>query len=187
MGKERAYANVKVRKNVRNESSRKGADIKLIVLHDTEGANIKGIRDLQGLANYFDNPEADASSHVGVDAEGQSSRMVADDRKAWHSAYYNAPSLGIEQIGFASQKAWSDAQLRETARWIAWWSRKHGIPIRLGLVSRDGRILKSGIVTHVSLGNLGGNHRDPGVSYPLKAVLVYARHYVRAQVGQDKR
>lgn len=178
---ERAHPDVKVRRSVRNWSSRNRARIGLIVLHDTEGANIRGIRDLQGLAGWFDNASSQASSHVGVDGEGQSSRMVDDGHKAWHCAYWNSPSLGIEQIGFATQRAWPDKQLRETARWIATWSRHHDVPIRRAAVTRDGRLTRTGVITHNALGNLGGGHHDPGTHYPLTKVLEYARHYRKLQ------
>lgn len=176
---ERTHANIVVRQNVVCQSSRHGADIALIVVHDTEGANIKGIRDLQGLANYFDNIRTQASSHVATDADGNSARMVGDHAKAWHCAYYNSVSLGIEQIGFASQQSWVEAELRETARWIAHWHIHYGIPIRKGAVTLDGRVSKHGVVRHSDLGNLGGGHRDPGPNYPLRHVLDLARHFSR--------
>jgi N-acetyl-anhydromuramyl-L-alanine amidase AmpD len=165
-------------RHVRNCSSRNGAFPRLIVLHDTEGANIKGIRDLQGLADFFDNPSVQASSHVATDAEGNSARMVPDNLKAWHCAFYNSVSLGIEQIGFASQKSWPDAQLQETARWVARWAHAFDIPIRQGRVSLDGRIIKPGVVRHSDLGNLGGGHHDPGANYPFTEVLRIARGYL---------
>lgn len=174
---DRKFPLVKVRENVVCQSSRNNAHISLIVVHDTEGANLPGIADLKGLAAYFDKPTTQASSHVATDAEGQSARMVPDDRKAWHVAYYNSASLGIEQIGFATQKAWTVRQQKETARWLAYWSRKHGIPLQKGKVAADGLILRAGVVRHSELGNLGGGHHDPGEAYPLHQVLEYARHY----------
>lgn len=176
---ERATPHVEVRKLVRNQSSRHGAAPVLIVVHDTEGANIKGVADLQGLAAWFDNPAAEASSHVATDAEGNSARYVRDGEKAWHVAFYNPVSLGIEQVGFAAQKSWPLEQQKETARWVAYWAKHHGIPIRKGSVSRDGRVLKSGVVRHSDLGNLGGGHKDPGPAYPLHDVLVLARGYLK--------
>lgn len=169
----------KVIRHVRNNSSRHGAKPVLIVLHDTEGANIKGIRDLQGLGDWFDNPAAQASAHVGVDAEGNSARYVDDDLKAWHVAFYNSVSLGVEQVGFASQTKWPEAQLQETARWIARWSDLYGIPIRVGGVTRDGRVTSSGVVRHSDLGNPGGGHHDPGPNFPFGDVLRLARAYLR--------
>jgi N-acetyl-anhydromuramyl-L-alanine amidase AmpD len=165
---ERALPNVVVRRNVVNQSSRT-ASISLIVLHDTEGANIPGIKDLQALGAWFDNASAQASAHVGVDAEGQSARFVDDGRKAWHCAAFNSQSLGIEQIGFASQLVWPDAQLRETARWIAVWSKKYRIPITFSTTH--------GVCRHSDLGAAGGGHHDPGQAYPFEKVLTLAQHY----------
>lgn len=163
---------------VRNCSSRHGEKPVLIVLHDTEGGNVKGVADLKGLGDFFDNPAVQASSHVATDADGLSARFVDDDTKAWHVAFYNPVSLGIEQIGFAVQGAWPVAQVQETARWIARWADDHGIPIRRGKVSLDGRVTRTGVVTHSELGNLGGGHHDPGNNYPVAEALRLARGYL---------
>jgi N-acetyl-anhydromuramyl-L-alanine amidase AmpD len=172
---ERFKPNVDVRILDVPHSSRHGASLQLIVVHDTEGANLKGVQDLRNLGDVFKSRKV--SAHVGTDAEGNSGRYVRDEDKAWHCGFYNSPSLGIEQIGFASQRSWPQAQLDETARWIAYWSFHHGIPIRKGAVSVDGRVLRSGVVRHSDLGALGGGHQDPGANYPLAAVNVRARHY----------
>lgn len=164
-----------------NCSTRHGASIELIVLHDTEGANLPGIRDLQGLGHLFDNPSVPppdrVSAHVGNDADGNSARFVPDSLKAWHCSFYNAVSLGIEQIGFASQLGWPEPQLQETARWIAYWNLHHKVPIRAGRVTVDGRVAIKGVLRHSDLGNLGGGHHDPGAHYPFADVLALARAY----------
>ena len=172
---ERYKPNVDVRALDVPCSSRHGAPILLIVVHDTEGANLPGVTDLRVLGSVF--KARRVSAHVGTDAEGNSGRYVRDDDKAWHCAFYNPWSLGIEQIGFASQASWPDAQLDETARWIAYWSYHHKVPIRKGAVTRDGRVSRSGVVRHSDLGNLGGGHFDPGKNYPLADVNARARRY----------
>lgn len=159
-------------------SSRHGARITLITVHDTEGANIPGVTDLRNLGPVF-RPDQEKSAHVATDGEGHSGRYVRDADKAWHCAFYNTVSLGIEQIGRAAQASWPDAQLRETARWIAYWNHLHGVPLRKGAVTRDGRVTRSGVVRHSDLGNLGGGHTDPGSNYPLAKVMQYARHYAK--------
>jgi hypothetical protein len=123
------------------------------VLHSTEGANLKGIVDLKGLGDWFDNPAAQASSHVATDAEGNSARYVDDSVKAWSCVFYNSMSLNIEQVGRAAQTSWPDAQIQETARWVGRWADLFDIPIRQGHVSLDGRIIESGVVQHSDLGN----------------------------------
>lgn len=152
---------------VRNQSSRGGAKPRLIVLHSTEGHNRPGLEDLRGLGSWFDNPNAQASSHVANDAEGNDARYVPDERKAWTQAAYNPVALSIEQIGFARQAQWPDAQIRNTAAWIAHWAAEYGIPIR--------ESTRHGVCSHASLGAKGGGHHDPGASYPLGRVLELAR------------
>lgn len=166
-------------RHVRNCSSRNGVHPDLIVLHDTEGANIPhSVRDLAGLGDWFDNPAAEASAHVATDSDGNSARYVADSLKAWSCAFYNARSLNIEQVGFATERTWPKAQLHETARWIARWADLHDIPIRLARVTSDGRVLRTGVIRHSQLGHLGGDHHDPGPHYPMAEVLRVARGYL---------
>jgi N-acetylmuramoyl-L-alanine amidase-like protein len=176
----RIRPNVVLRENVINQSDRTaGVPLNLIVLHSTESHNRPGDSDLAGVAGWFDNPAAQASSHVIVDADGSSARCVPDDRKAWTCEAYNSASLNIEQIGFASQgrKGWRRnwRELRETARWIARWSRQHRIPIRRAHVA-NGVVTRSGVTTHAKLGSAGGGHHDPG-DYPFRRVLLLARLY----------
>lgn len=168
-----------VRHNVACQSDRHGSPLLLIVIHDTEGGNIPhSARDLAGLGDYFDRLSTQASSTVAVDEDGQSARYVPDERKAWAQAYYNPWALSIEQIGFATDD-WNSAkkekQLQEVARWIALWNKRFDIPIRAGAVTVDGRITKSGVKQHRSLGNLGGGHHDVSHDYPMAKVLQYAR------------
>jgi hypothetical protein len=171
---ERAFPNVVVRHNVVCQSSR-AAPISLIVVHDTEGANIHGIADLQGLGNFFNNPAVEASSHVATDADGTSARFVDDTHKAWHVAAFNSIALGIEQIGFASQGSWPDAQLRETARWIAYWSHRWKIPLTFST--------SHGVCRHSDLGVAGGGHHDPGGNFPFQHTLDLAAHYAALQAS----
>jgi hypothetical protein len=170
-----------VTKIVRNRSSRGGVRPGLIVLHTTEGSNLKGIRDLQGLADFFDRADAEASSHVANDAEGHDARFVSDDEKAWTCSSDNPFTLNIEQIAFASTKRseWyreHPRQLANTARWIAYWSKEWGIPIRRG-IAPAGFLVRSGVASHKQLGILGGGHWDPGPSYPMRYVLLLARYF----------
>ena len=156
-----------------NRSSRSGVTPRLIVIHDTESPEREGKGDLVAIADYFANPAVQASSHVITDGDGLSARCVKDSEKAWHAAYYNSASLGIEQIGYASRSKaeWPDAQIKETARWVAKWSKAYEIPIRH--VDPGSR----GVVTHADLGSQGGGHWDPGPGYPLAKMLRYAKEF----------
>jgi N-acetyl-anhydromuramyl-L-alanine amidase AmpD len=183
--RERLAPNVVVRHYSPCQSERDSVPLDLIVLHDTEGANIpNSISDLAGLGDFFGEIGTQASSHVATDGDGNSARFVSDRRKAWHCMAYNSASLGIEQIGFVSQtratwmRNWR--QLRETARWIAYWSHKYGIPIRRASVS-NGAVTRAGVTRHMDLGIIGGGHVDPGANYPFNRVLWLARAYRAAR------
>ena len=65
---DRLRPEVIVRHNTKSQSSRNGAKPSLIVLHTTEMHNRPGVEDLMALASWFDNPRAQASSHIGNDA-----------------------------------------------------------------------------------------------------------------------
>lgn len=173
---QRYYPHVRVRRISPNQSSRNGQDIKLIVIHATAGHNRPGVSDLRNLGDWFANPASQVSSHVATDNEGNSARYVIDRRKAWHCAAYNGVSLGIEQVIPGDGTEITRDLYRETARWIAYWSKQHGIPIRQGRTA-FGRVLRSGVVTHKSLGAPGGNHNDPGPGYDLGDLLKLARFY----------
>lgn len=175
----RPYERIKA--NVVCQSSRGGVKPRLIVLHTTESHNRPGNSDLQAIVDFFNVRSTEASSHVIVDGEGRSAQCVPDEKKAWTQAYFNPWSLSIEQIGFAATKnaVWKKEyrnQLRKVAQYIAYWSKKYDIPIRKGQTSGS-RIVKSGVVTHSSLGLTGGGHSDPGVNYPAPLVRALARYY----------
>lgn len=161
----------RIKKNVINQSSRNGVQPKIIVLHSTESSNRPGLGDIEAIVGWFNNPGAQASSHVIVDAEGLSAQVVADHNKAWTQASFNPQALSIEQVGRAAQTAWPDAQLRKTAQYIAYWSKKYNIPIKRSTVF--------GVALHSDLGAAGGGHHDPGNAFPLEKVLGYARDYAK--------
>lgn len=172
---------VNLRKLVRNYSERT-TGVNLIVLHSTESHDRPGKADLEGVLSWFDDPRSQASSHIIVDSEGLTARAVDDRHKAWTCAQFNSRSVNIEQIGWSkfSRRSWlrRDPQLKATAKWIAYWSLKFGIPIVRGEV--EGKIVtRPGVVLHSDLGEPGGNHGDPGPGYPVERVLRWARFYRR--------
>lgn len=176
MARTRYSPHVDVRMLSPNKSSRGGAHPTLIVIHATVSHNRKGLADLRAIGEFFQNPNVDASSHVCTDNEGNSARYVLDQDKAWHCAAYNRLSLGIEQILPADGSEITRDMYRETARWVARWSKKYHIPIRVGSVS-GGRVTRSGVVFHSQLGSLGGGHSDPGRNYSMNDMLNLARFY----------
>lgn len=174
---DRVHPRVVITRHSPNRSSRNGVRPRLIVLHSTEGHNQPGSSgDLAGLASFFASPAAQVSSHVATDSDGMSGVFVRAQDKAWHCAGYNSLALGVEQIGFAAQGSWAPDEIKETARWVAKWSKDWGIPIQHGAVSGGG-VARPGIVTHKDLGIIGGGHVDPGPAYPVDRVLHLARRY----------
>lgn len=173
----RHVPHVTVRMRSPNQSSRGDVKPSIIVLHSTESSNIPGSSaDLRSVCSFLCRPSVEASSHVIVDGDGHSARLVADEQKAWTQARYNPFALSVEQIGRAASEHWTRDEIRETARWIARWSKRWDIPIRQGAVN-GGFVTKPGVVTHKMLGLLGGGHIDPGAAYPLAACLRLARFY----------
>jgi len=158
-----------------NKSSRQGVTPSLIVIHATAGHNRPGISDLQGLGSWFGTTRSAVSSHVCTDNEGHSGRYVRDEDKAWHCAGYNRMSLGIEQVLPGNGTEITRDMYRETARWVARWSKKYGIPIRKAVV-QNGRVVRAGVIRHSELGALGGGHADPG-RYDMEQMLALARFY----------
>jgi N-acetyl-anhydromuramyl-L-alanine amidase AmpD len=166
---------VDVRRMSPFHSDRGGVRPTLMVIHATAGHNRPGVADLESLGGWFSNPDAQVSSHVATDNEGNSARFVPDELKAWHCMGYNRMSLGIEQVAPGDGSEITREMYRETARWIALWSQKWDIPIREAMVD-DGRVLRSGVVRHSALGAIGGGHSDPG-AYDMHAMLSLARFY----------
>jgi N-acetyl-anhydromuramyl-L-alanine amidase AmpD len=158
-----------------NKSSREGVHPTLIVIHATVSHNLRGLGDLKSIGEYFAKLSTEASSHVCTDNEGHSARYVWDRDKAWHCAGFNRMSLGIEQILPADGSELTRDLYRETARWVARWSKMYGIPIHKGKVS-GAEVIRTGVVRHSELGVIGGGHTDPG-KYDMAAMLALARFY----------
>jgi hypothetical protein len=175
---------------VGNQSSREGVQPELIVLHATTDPRSHtapvvrdqpGIKDLETLGAYFDKPRTEVSSHVANDAEGNDARYDRDGQRAWTQVAFNSVGLSIEQIGSTGfdRSTWMlerRPQLENTARWIAHWHRRWGIPIRRAEIAGSS-VVSPGVATHAQLGRAGGDHSDPGPGYPLGYVMRLARTF----------
>lgn len=143
-----------------------------IVLHSTESHDAKGIRDLAGIALFWFGVSWGPGAHVGVDAEGYSALYADDIAVTYHVLNRNTKSLGLEQIGFArfTLPMWRArrSQLDEVSHWLAYWSAKHDIPLKIDV--------EHGVSTHqMQSKKFGGSHWDPGFGYPLGTVIGHAR------------
>src|SRR5262245_51556693 len=100
---------------VRNQSERR-APVLAIAVHSTESADIPGsTKDLVAIRNWFDNPASQASSHIGVDGQGNTELWVHSDRKAWTIGAANSWTVNIEFVARAAQKPgeWEEAQIKQ--------------------------------------------------------------------------
>jgi N-acetyl-anhydromuramyl-L-alanine amidase AmpD len=156
-----------------NYSSLSGSKVRLIVVHTAEGALT-----YQALGSFFANPASGVSSHTGIDDTPNTvGEYVRRDYKAWTAANANPYSVQTELCAFA---AWTPADwsahptmLANCAAWIAEEAATYGIPLtKLDAVSAQGGA--SGVCGHVDLGVAGGNHWDPGPSFPWVDVMAMA-------------
>lgn len=169
---------------VRNRSSRNGKAIRAIAIHSTESNDLaNSTDDLKGVRSWFNNPASDASSHLGIDGDGNTELWVPSTEKAWTILDLNAVTLNIEFIGRAAQPAkdWELEQLKEGAKWAAYWGRRFGIPVKRGKVSNvrgQAVVARKGIIRHSDLTHAGsGTHQDPGAGFPMSKFLSLASWY----------
>lgn len=162
----------KLTRYVHNNRSRLGIKPRLIILHTTEGYNRSGTSDLTSLASWFNGPEK-LSAHYGVDQQGNSVRMVPDDRVAYAAGtVYNSISLNIEQVAFAdrtSKQQWirdHHLQLYRVAAILADWHEKYNIPLKFSRFR--------GVCEHKHISGVWGHH-DCGKGYPLEYVITWAQ------------
>jgi hypothetical protein len=148
-----------------------------IILHCTEGPQREGTIDIEGVAGYWRHQDAGYGTHLVIDAQGNTLRWARDGYTTWGTGGANTGSLQIEIIGYTSYTAaqWAAcrAGLKQTSKWIAYWSRTHNIPISLST--------EHGVCTHAMCSAAGypTDHGDPGPNYPLSQVLRWARVYKR--------
>lgn len=157
-----------------NRSGRGKAPVRLVVLHTAEGA-----RTNQALGNYFANPAAQASSHVGIDDVGIEA-FVPYEMASWTIRSANPISDNAELCGFA---AWSRAtwlnehprMLELAADWIRERCIARDIPIRKLTPEQVGNG-EAGVCGHVdwTLGTGDGTHTDPGTAFPWDVVIALA-------------
>ena len=156
-----------------NYSSRGGAIPRIIVAHTAQGAS-----NFRELGAFFSNPSSGVSSHVGIDDTVDTiGEYVECEMKAWTAANANPIAVQAELCAWAE---WSPAEwdrhpsmLANTAQWIAEEAEHFNIPIRK-LTPAQAQGGERGVCGHADLGAWGGNHWDPGPSFPWERVLQMA-------------
>jgi len=105
--------------------SRTASDMRWIVLHTIEGSAGSAI-------NWFQNPDANVSSHFVVDAEGAITQMVELEDVAWTQGNgpYNDTGISIEMAGYAGETQFSEAMYDAVARLSSWLCETYGVPKR---------------------------------------------------------
>jgi N-acetyl-anhydromuramyl-L-alanine amidase AmpD len=98
---------------------------------------------------------------------------VHSHRKAWTIGAANSFTLNIEFVARAAQKSvdWEEAQIKQGARWLAYWSLKYRIPIqRARCTNVHGQCVcvTPGVLRHSDVTDAGfGSHTDPGPKFPM--------------------
>lgn len=170
---------------VGNQSERR-SPVLAIIVHSTESADLPGTTDdLRSVRNWFDNPKSQASSHIGIDGQGNTELWVHSNRKAWTAGAANGWSLNIEFVARAAQagKDWEEAQIKQGARWAAYWAIKYRLPVQLGNVRNVNGLCvctRKGVLRHSDITAAGfGSHSDPGKAFPMDDFLRAMRFYVK--------
>lgn len=146
-----------------DHSSRNGVRPVWLTWHYAVIPNRPGFGDLDLLFSIFANPARDASSHFGLDAEGNCYYMVPIESKAWTAVNANSFSIGVEIIAMGNEPVLCPGPCMVQARRIAEFVKQRtGIPIRRGSVSTANRCVPgtAGQITHNDHGSCGGGHID---------------------------
>jgi N-acetyl-anhydromuramyl-L-alanine amidase AmpD len=152
------------------------APIRLIVLHTMETDEASNIA--ENVAAYFSRTSTRASAHLCVDNDS-TVRCVDDQDTAWAAPGANADGLQIEMAGRAGQNAsqWADtyskALIERSAREVAAWCNRWGIPARYLTDAQLADGLTRGIVTHAQVSRVfkRSDHTDPGKNFPAQSFL----------------
>jgi N-acetyl-anhydromuramyl-L-alanine amidase AmpD len=132
-----------------NYSSRGGARISKIVVHDTEGS-------YAGAVAWFAQKISQVSAHLVMREDGgEVTQCVALDANAWAVCAYNRQTISIEGAG-SEANGFSDAWWATMATLVAWLLHRYDLPCREAASG-----VGDGFCSHADLGAAGGGHHDP--------------------------
>lgn len=152
-----------------------------VVLHQTISPDYSGVKDIAGVGIYL--KHVGYAIHCIVDKDGNSAAVspAAEKNVYYHCQGLNQTSIGIEQVSYKTGEKgywWKrPKQLHKVARWLAYYSKEHGI-----VLQHDPRlVLGSGVVGHAdvtkALGISGGHTDCQWPNYPIKFVIQLAKTY----------
>lgn len=102
-------------------TSRGGAPVEYLLVHDTEGGWNASVATLQN--------DPGKSVQYIVDVDGRVGQFVSEETLAWHcgNSFYNARSIGIEHVGY-STKPYPEAEYAASAKLALHLTTKYKIP-----------------------------------------------------------
>ena len=168
-----------------------------IVMHETVSHDREGLSDIQGIASYL--RRVGYGIHLIIDQEGLSGYYPRDKAIFWHAAGDNLSTIGVELVSFIPGlntttnnrfKLWwgRERQLHKAARWLAYYSDKHDIPLRYS----QGRA--AGVCSHWDISqsyDIVGGHWDcrpkhRGGHFPMRRLIRLARGYKAGKLAYKK-
>lgn len=154
---------------------------RLVVLHQTISPDSEGVLDVRGVGGYLSH--VGYGIHVIVDAEANSGAVSPEAETAiyWHVQGANTESIGIEQISYKTSDLsywWKrQLQLHKVARWLAYFNKRHGIPLVYDPTATHG-VCGHADVTKAK-GIVGGHTDCEYPNYPTKFVVRLANIYAK--------
>jgi hypothetical protein len=152
-------------KEVRNQSSRRGAPVLLGVIHwtgsrPTPGSPASGL----AIVSWFDQAAAGASSSEITDQDGRCWLTVPESQKPWTNVAYNSWSVTVEIVNQGVMPLFQTSRARNAViRLMRGWHARWRIPYRRAVVAQSPcHVVRSGFIDHKALGSCGGGHPDVG-------------------------
>lgn len=168
---------------------RRASVIRWAVIHSAEVSHDSGPdTTAEGVANYFANPAAQASTQLAVDRDS-CVRMLPDLVIPWGATGANTNGLHVELCGRAGweREQWlaRHSMLDRAAFKVAVWCFHYRVPARwVGPVGL--KLRRAGLTTHADVNKAfkGGTHWDPGTGFPRDVFLSLVKGHLAAIEGQ---
>jgi len=160
---------------------------RLIVLHTTQQPpDVTGSDSgAEGLARYVQRRSTAGCYHSCVDSDS-TVRLVSPTMQCWGARYVNKFALHISHSTKAAMWTqlphdWVTATLKNSAREVADWCDRYGIPPRLITRTEAIDFGTAGIISHASIDP--DRRTDPGVDFPWTQWLEWVSEYMEPITG----